>query len=365
MKIISVSLCAILLGMGLCGCSFLSDILDSLEKGAEEIESDGIAAIVGGIEPEVIMQGVVAVSAAEVRKGPGAEYPVVGSVEVGTSIGIYQIQAVGDTVWAEFKKGWVDLGCIRMNDPDALLTGAETAIAYTTDQATIYSGPGECYGETAQVARAARVEVLGTFANWAKIQQGWIAVKNLYFDGAQGTEVPVGATVSGDAVNIRSGPGTQYDILTTVLAGYRVSVFYYDNFGGRRWASTDSGWICMDYLKLDYIPGNPLVGTWFYSEPYYDVNRPYAETYYVYELVFHEDGSYEVIAYLVDLAGSNIPDGTVTLRGNYSFDGKNLNLGDGSRDAQFAWSYFYVGEDKYLLGTVADAITWLKTNANP
>lgn len=67
------------------------------------------------------------------------------------------------------------------------------------------------------------------------------------------TPKPVGmATVTGDNVNVRTGPGTAYDVATKVSKGDELSVYARTEDGKWLQVSVDGGqWIAADLVKLD------------------------------------------------------------------------------------------------------------------
>ena len=58
-----------------------------------------------------------------------------------------------------------------------------------------------------------------------------------------------GYTVSADLLNVRSGPGTDYEIVGGLSKGTAVSVCGTQQGGGRSWGQIGAGWICMDYVN--------------------------------------------------------------------------------------------------------------------
>jgi rubrerythrin len=67
------------------------------------------------------------------------------------------------------------------------------------------------------------------------------------------TPQPIGvATVKGDTVNVRAGPGTNYDVVTKVSKGDKLSVYARNDDGGWLQVSVDAGqWIAADLVELD------------------------------------------------------------------------------------------------------------------
>lgn len=71
----------------------------------------------------------------------------------------------------------------------------------------------------------------------------------IYVDGTKGEGAGTG-TVTGDQVNIRSGPGTGYESKGSVNSGDTVEILAIFKIGDKSWGCTAKGWICMDYVTM-------------------------------------------------------------------------------------------------------------------
>lgn len=61
--------------------------------------------------------------------------------------------------------------------------------------------------------------------------------------------------VTGDIVNIRKGPGTNYGIATQVRQNETLLVSHVTNLSSRKWGKVPKGWICLEYTNYDEITG--------------------------------------------------------------------------------------------------------------
>ena len=59
--------------------------------------------------------------------------------------------------------------------------------------------------------------------------------------------------VTGDVVNIRKGPGTNYGIAKQVYSQDVLVVSHVTQLSGRKWGKVDSGWICLEYTNYDAL----------------------------------------------------------------------------------------------------------------
>lgn len=97
-----------------------------------------------------------------------------------------------------------------------------------------------------QIYKYGQVVVTDSTDGWYKVSfgdtTGWVSADYLSVSGA-----PQKGTISGDNVNVRSGPGKGYDVVMAVVSGEKVNVL-----------DTDSGW-----YKVEFSTG--VVG-WVYGD---------------------------------------------------------------------------------------------------
>ena len=84
--------------------------------------------------------------------------------------------------------------------------------------------------------------------NWGRTKDGWICLDYVYQDGTTGSKTAEGY-VTGDQLNIRSGPGTGYGTVGSYNAGDRVTILEQFTYNGTAWGCTNQGWISMDYVN--------------------------------------------------------------------------------------------------------------------
>lgn len=58
-------------------------------------------------------------------------------------------------------------------------------------------------------------------------------------------------SVTGDVVNIRNGPGTNYGIASQVYQDHVLIVSHVTELSNRKWGKVENGWICLDYTNYD------------------------------------------------------------------------------------------------------------------
>ena len=117
----------------------------------------------------------------------------------------------------------------------------------------VRSGPGTDYGAVATYNTGSRVEILEQItigkSTWGCTSKGWISMGYVYVDGTEGEGAGSG-TITGDTVNVRSGPGTGYGVVTTLKQGDEVKILAQFDVDGTKWGCIKNGWVCMDYVGV-------------------------------------------------------------------------------------------------------------------
>ena len=173
----------------------------------------------------------------------------------GKQLGSY---AMGDKIivletkngWGKTDKGWISMQYAYKTGA----TGTNTGRGIVTGNGlNVRSGPGTNYDSVGTVNSGKRVDILEqiTIGNttWGCIGEGWISLGYVYVDGTKGPGAGTG-TVEGDAVNIRSGPGTGYDSVGSLNSGDTVEILAQFEINGTYWGCINKGWVCMDYVGV-------------------------------------------------------------------------------------------------------------------
>ena len=69
--------------------------------------------------------------------------------------------------------------------------------------------------------------------------------------GGTGTGASGTATVTGNGLNIRSGAGTDYNIVGSLSKGDNVTILETVTIGTSKWGRINQGWICLDYVRMN------------------------------------------------------------------------------------------------------------------
>lgn len=194
----------------------------------------------------VIGKGIVTASELNIREAANTTADRVGSYRAGDRVEI--LEKSGN--WGRTSKGWISLDYVYQDGT----TGKNTAKGIVeVDGLRIRSGPGTGYDAVGSYNSGARVSILEQFTfngvKWGCTDKGWISMEYVYVDGT-GEDIQYG-TVTGDELNIRSGPGTGYNSVGKLNSGDEVEILYTVEVNGVTWGNIEKGWISLDYVDLD------------------------------------------------------------------------------------------------------------------
>lgn len=195
----------------------------------------------------VVARGIVTASELNIRSKAGVDGDRVGSLTAGARVEI--LEKSGG--WGRIDKGWISLDYVYQDGT----TGKNTAKGVVTgNQLNVRSGPGTNYGRVASLNTGDRVNILEQFTiggtKWGCIDKGWISLDYVYIDGTTGENSGTG-TVTGNDLNIRTGPGTTYGTNGSLNKGDTVKILTQIKVGNTIWGCIDKGWISMDYVEMD------------------------------------------------------------------------------------------------------------------
>ena len=203
-------------------------------------------------------KGVVIANELNIRSSASQTAERVGGYTYGDRITILETS----NGWARTDKGWVSLSYVYV-DGDV---GANAAYGtVTATQLNVRSGPGTNYDRIKSLNLNDRVQVMqqvkvgGT--TWGYVSGGWVSMDYISLEGTTGgttggtttggTTGTGNATVTGNAVNIRAGAGTSYQVVGSKAAGDVVTILETTTAEGYTWGRIDTGWICMNYVRMN------------------------------------------------------------------------------------------------------------------
>lgn len=192
---------------------------------------------------------VVIATQLNVRESPTTDSDKVGSLSYGDRVTITDTQ----DGWGKIAKGWIYLKYVY-RDGDTGSNGCTGTV--TATQLNKRAGPGTKYDKTGSLNQGDTVNVLqrvtinGT--DWGYVTGGWISMDYVDTGDSSGSTGSTSTTGNGtitaeNGLNIRSGPGTDYDSVGGLKKGDRVSIIEQKD----GWGRISEGWISMKYVKMD------------------------------------------------------------------------------------------------------------------
>lgn len=210
----------------------------------------------GNGSTKVQFRGIVTAKQLNIRANASKESESVGSYAYGARVEI--LEKDGD--WGRTSKGWISLNYVYQDGT----TGTNTAKGTITAGGglNIRSGPGKGYDSVGTYAEGDTVSVLEQFTydgvTWGCTNKGWISMAYVN-TGSTGSTAGDSSTSDGQkatvttesGLRVRSGAGTNYDIVGSLKYGTKVTILSQKTVDGTTWGEISTGWICMDYVSLD------------------------------------------------------------------------------------------------------------------
>lgn len=210
-------------------------------------------------------QGTVTASALNVRSAPGTENKVVSCLNKGDTVLILE----KDNGWLKVQlpnkiTGWVS---------EKYISASETVSNIKVNCSTrlnVRTGPSTKYSIKTSISNGQIFKVLEKSNNWYKIQvdsntTGWVSGSYVVetnestsndsnttqeSDEIKETEVNLNGKVSCSTLNVRSGPGTNYSIKTSVKSGQVVIILSeYDGWYKVKLSNGITGWASSKYIS--------------------------------------------------------------------------------------------------------------------
>ena len=149
-------------------------------------------------------------------------------------------------------------------DPEGVITELpkgtleEMTVTVTADSVNVRKGPGTYYSRVGSYEKQTAVPITETYEvsgyTWGKSTLGWFRLDYTNYEDlkAAQSQFPKEGTVTGDGVNVRKGPGTDFERVGKKNTGDRVTITEEADGGSYRWGKmTDGNWICLDYVLYD------------------------------------------------------------------------------------------------------------------
>ncbi len=226
---------------------------------------------------ETNIKGVINANVLNIRSEPSTTTgKVQGAYNKGDVVTILETK----NGWGRTNKGWIKMDYVNTTGsnsngntnnnkdeddktdekPTVTITGnGSTTVQFrgivTASELNVRANADQSATRVGSLKYGARVEILEKSGTWGRTKDGWISLNYVYQDGATGTKTGTG-TITGDQLNIRSGPGTGYGSVGSYNKGDRVTVLEQFTYNGVTWGCTNKGWISMQYCQLDGAASN-------------------------------------------------------------------------------------------------------------
>ena len=247
------------------------------------------------------------------RKGPGTNYTIVGTANIGDELTITEIAEGSGYLWGKDGDRWIalmytnyeeELKKQQENTPDETEpeeTVPETTVPEETEPETtipeetepenkpvtgkvkadgglaLREGPGTGYGVIRYLEDGSKVTIIqqkkvGSMT-WGYTGEGWVSMTYVVLDETPEetepeptvpeetepeTTVPevtgmIGIVKADGGLLVRSGPDTSYDCVWFLEDGTEVTITEIKTTNGRDWGKISHGWICMDYVVVNTV----------------------------------------------------------------------------------------------------------------
>ena len=235
---------------------------------------------------ETSVMGTVSTDLLNVRTGPSSDAAIAGQLNRNARVEILEETVVDGERWGRTEVGWIRLDYVTLDtpsedpdettepttapekEPDNTTTTTGTKGTITAGSLYIRKGAGSTYEAVGKYSKGDKVTILETKNNWGRTDKGWISLKYVDLDGkttdtkedtttdnkeattlvTDGKTTVLGhVVIDVDALNVRYGPGTKYDIAAKVYEDERVA--YYQEKNG--WVRIKNGWISLAYTEKD------------------------------------------------------------------------------------------------------------------
>ena len=208
------------------------------------------------------IKGVITATELYIRKEAKAGSQSVGSYTKGEVVTILETK----DGWGRTNQGWISMQYVKTegaainnnkeDNKNEVTTGTGTAAnikgVVTASELNIRKDvEGERVGS---YVYGDRITILETKNGWGRTDKGWVSLTYVYQDGTNGKNTAKGV-ITGNQLNVRSGPGTGYDRVGGMNYGDRVNILEQFTINGVTWGCTKTGWISMEYVYIDGTEG--------------------------------------------------------------------------------------------------------------
>ena len=210
-------------------------------------------------------EGTVTADVLNVRSGPGTSYSVTTKAYKGnkveileTSNGWYKVKL------SNGKIGWVSSSYVSISSQTTSYKATVNA-----NSLNVRNGAGTNYSVITKLLKGTVVDVLESASNgWKKIKTsngtiGWVSGSYLttgVVDNSSTSNSSYKATVNANSLNVRSGAGTNYSVVTKLSKGTVVDVLESASNGWKKIKTSNGtiGWVSGSYLTTGVVDNSSV-----------------------------------------------------------------------------------------------------------
>ena len=175
-----------------------------------------VAATTAVICTSAFAANVVSTTDVNVRSGPDNSYAVLTVMRKGTSSEKLGMNGNWVKVKVNGKTGYVYKSFLKEDAASAETPTEKKTVSITASSLNIRSGPGTKYDIIGAVKKGKTVTVVGTNGDWYKIEYNG---KDGYINKKYTKDQTKTVTITANSLNVRSGPGTKYNIIGKLKKG--------------------------------------------------------------------------------------------------------------------------------------------------
>lgn len=309
-SILMLTLTIILLAGILGGCNSKEDTdetinnLPNVSTGPSETAAPTDEPTESQTEPPInVIYGTVTTDNLNIRSSPGTDSTAIRQLAADTRVEITETKTIDGVNWGRIEEGWINLNYVLLDgqtpteptDPTEPATPDETTPVatepvkddekpvasgktgtITASELNIREGAGSSYDSIGKYKKGDEVTIIETKNGWGRTSKGWISMNYVKLDsGSSNTDdddkkdtselvtdgktkvLGYGIVEDISSLNVRTGPGTDYDKVGSVSAGQRLA--YYQKSGS--WVRINKGWVSTKYFDIGEKVESGTTGT--------------------------------------------------------------------------------------------------------
>lgn len=203
--------------------------------------------------PDKEKYGYVTCSRLNVRSGPSTKNHSVGVVEKGSKLKV--LGKTGNWYEVEYKGVKRYVSADYLNVQESTGTSQQTIGTVNASALNVRTGPGTSYKAVGYVTKGTKLTILGKSGSWYKINYKgatrYVSTSYVTVSGQSSgnTSTSRTGTVTASALNVRSGPGTNYKIVSRLVRNNKVTITGTSGKWYKIRLNNTTAYVHSDYIK--------------------------------------------------------------------------------------------------------------------